>query len=91
MLEESMAGTTSVKKSETFKYFSPDLLYSVILYREINGHELVLMHNPYRITGYKWTGEWSDTSHEWDIFPDVLFEITQDHSIPWTRYVIGCY
>ena len=83
ILEESMGA--SMKKHESPKHFAPDLLYSIILYREINGHELILMHNPYRMAGYKWTGEWSDTANEWDVYPDVLTEIIQDASIPWKR------
>jgi hypothetical protein len=89
MIDETMSGvgSSSNKKIESAKHFAPDLIYSVILYREFNSHELVLMHNPYRIAGSKWTGEWSDTANEWDIYPDVLFEISQDHSIPWKRLV----
>lgn len=64
--------------------FGANRLYSVILCRDIGGHELVLMHNPWRESG-AWTGEWSDLSSDWDLYPEVQVEIERDASIPWRR------
>ena len=66
-------------------FFAPEMIYSVILCREIGGHELVLMHNPWKIDGYEWTGEWSDGSHDWDLYPELLTELERDPQVPWTR------
>eukprot|EP01038_Epipyxis_sp_PR26KG_P006934 gene6934-9488_t len=67
------------------EYFIPDMLYSVIGYKDIGGYELILMHNPWDNGAYSWTGEWSDTSNEWDLFPDLLHEIENDPAVLWKR------
>lgn len=67
------------------KYFIPDMIYSVVLCREISGHEMVLMHNPWSDPNYKWTGVWSDTSNDWDLYPELLVAVESDPSIPWKR------
>lgn len=64
-------------------YFVPDAIYSVILCREIGGHEMVLLHNPWRDPNYRWTGVWSDVSNEWDLYPELLVEVESDPNIPW--------
>lgn len=67
-------------------YFMPDALYSVILCRELDGYELVLMHNPWvENAEYAWTGEWSDSSNDWDLYPELLVDIEKDPAIPWKR------
>jgi hypothetical protein len=66
-------------------YFIPDMLYSVVACREVSGYELVLMHNPWKNSLYNWTGDWSDSSPDWDLFPSILNEFEKDTKIPWTR------
>lgn len=65
--------------------FIPNRLYSVILTRDIGGYELVLMHSPWYNQAYQWSGEWSDLSNDWDLYPEMLVEIEKDNSIPWRR------
>ena len=65
--------------------FIPGKLYSVILCKELGGYELVLMHNPWNDSSHVWTGEWSDQSNDWDLYPELLVEVERDPSIPWTR------
>ena len=66
-------------------FFAPDMIYSVVLCRDMGGHELVLMHNPWKISGYEWSGEWSDSSNDWDLYPELLTELERDPQVPWTR------
>lgn len=73
------------KNSHKEDYFIPDMLYSVILCRELGGYEMVLMHNPWKNTEYEWTGEWSDQSNDWDLYPELLVEIEKDPTVPWRR------
>lgn len=65
--------------------FIPGMLYSVVLCKDIGGYELVLMHNPWKDPNYVWTGEWSDTSNDWDLYPEILFEVEKDARVPWRR------
>lgn len=67
------------------EFFVPEMIYSVVLCRDVGGHELVLMHNPWKIEGYEWTGEWSDSSNDWDLYPELLTELERDPLVPWTR------
>ena len=30
------------------------------------------MHNPWHDSNYTWTGEWSDQSNDWDLYPELL-------------------
>ena len=79
----SMAPTVSVTQDN---YFVPDMLYSVVLCRELDGYELVLMHNPWvNNSNYNWTGEWSDSSNDWDLYPELLVELERDPAVPWRR------
>jgi hypothetical protein len=65
--------------------FIPEMMYSAVLCRDMGGYELVLMHNPWRVEGYEWTGEWSDSSNDWDLYPELLTELERDPQVPWTR------
>jgi hypothetical protein len=65
--------------------FIPNRLYSVIACRDLGGYELVLMHNPWNHPNYNWSGEWSDHSNDWDLYPELLVEIEKDSSLPWKR------
>lgn len=65
--------------------FIPEMLYSVVLVKDINGYELVLMHNPWKDPTHMWTGEWSDLSNDWDLYPEILNEIEHDPEVPWRR------
>lgn len=69
----------------TDHFFVPNRLYSIVTCRDHGGYELVLMHCPWQDPNYCWTGEWSDTSNDWDLYPELLFELERDPSIPWTR------
>jgi hypothetical protein len=71
------------QKSDNF--FIPNHSYSVVACRDVGGYELVLMHNPYQHPAYQWTGEWSDNSNDWDLYPELLVEIEKDPAIPWKR------
>ncbi|RYG69029.1 hypothetical protein EON64_03770, partial [archaeon] len=66
-------------------YFIPNRIYSVVMFREHGGYELVLMHCPWKDPNYVWTGEWSDSSNDWDLYPELLYELEKDPAIPWTR------
>eukprot|EP01031_Cornospumella_fuschlensis_P030520 gene30520-36883_t len=66
-------------------YFIPNRIYSVLTVRDHGGYELVLMHCPWNDPNYVWTGEWSDSSNDWDLYPELLYELEKDPSIPWTR------
>lgn len=67
------------------EFFIPEMMYSAVLCRDIGGYELVLMHNPWKVEGYEWTGEWSDSSNDWDLYPELLTELERDPAVPWTR------
>jgi calpain-5 len=77
-------GNDSPEKSQD-QHFIPNKLYSVIACRDVGGYELVLMHNPWFHPNYTWTGEWSDVSNDWDLYPELLVELERDSSIPWKR------
>lgn len=66
-------------------YFIPNRVYSVILTKDIGGYELVLMHCPWSHPSYLWSGEWSDSSSDWEQYPELLVEIERDPNIPWRR------
>lgn len=66
-------------------FFVPNRLYSIVMCRDHGGYELVLMHSPWTDPGYVWTGEWSDSSNDWDLYPELLYELEKDPSVPWTR------
>lgn len=66
-------------------FFIPDMMYSAVLCRDLGGMELVLVHNPWKVEGYEWTGEWSDHSNDWDLYPELLIELERDPQVPWTR------
>eukprot|EP00981_Chlorochromonas_danica_P009924 scaffold2913_cov181-Ochromonas_danica.AAC.18 len=66
-------------------YFIPNRLYSVVMCRDHGGYELVLMHCPWTDPGYVWTGEWSDISNDWDLYPELLYELEKDPTVPWSR------
>lgn len=76
-------GTTHEIKAD--RNFIPNRFYSVIACRELGGYELVLMHNPWIHPNYAWSGEWSDNSNDWDLYPELLVDIERDPSIPWRR------
>ena len=78
-------GNTGKDRQPGEEYFAPDMLYSAILCRDLGGYELVLMHNPWRVEGFEWTGEWSDSSNDWDLYPELLTELERDPAVPWTR------
>lgn len=80
--EGAPAGTAKPTFEEPFL---PDMIYSAVLCRDIGGYELVLMHNPWKLEGHEWTGEWSDTSNDWDLYPELLTELERDPQVPWTR------
>jgi hypothetical protein len=75
----------STSKDISSSYFVPDMLYSVVLCKDLGGFELVLMHNPWSHPDYSWTGEWSDSSNDWELNPALLAEIGRDSSIPWRK------
>lgn len=79
------AGADAGKPMVREDYFVPNHLYSVVMVRDIGGYELVLMHNPWNHEGYAWTGEWSDQSNDWDLYPELQVELEKDPSIPWKR------
>lgn len=62
-------------------------LYSVIDMIVIEGHELVLMHDPWSKPGETcWFGDWSDSSKTWDLNNgEIQDAIDADTSIPWTK------
>lgn len=68
------------------EHFIPEMIYSAVLCRDVGGYELVLMHNPWKVEGYEWTGEWSDSSNDWDLYPELLIELEHDPNVPWTRH-----
>lgn len=78
-------GNTDNRQAEIDNCFIPNKLYSVILCRDLGGYELVLMHNPWKNARYSWSGEWSDVSNDWDLYPELQVEIEKDPSIPWRR------
>lgn len=80
---ENAVGETMDEQAE--EYFIPDMLYSVVACRDVGGYELVLMHNPWQSTTHVWTGEWSDNSNDWDIYPEIQSELEKDPGIPWRR------
>jgi hypothetical protein len=65
--------------------FIMNRLYSVITLRTIAGFDLVLLHNPWHAVSQCWLGEWSNKSSEWDLYPEVSMEISNDPTIPWSR------
>lgn len=62
-------------------------LYSVIDMIVIEGHELVLVHDPWSKPGETcWFGDWSDTSKTWDLNNgEIQDAIDADTNIPWTK------
>ena len=86
---EQLGNAEQKQEAESAKapdlFFIPNRMYSVITYREMGGYELVLMHNPWYNTTYNWTGEWSDSANDWDLYPEMLVEIERDPNIPWRR------
>lgn len=58
-------------------------MYYVQCFKEIGPHHLVLLHDPWGQT--QWDGHWSQYSSKWDDFPEVLYNITEDSSIKWTK------
>lgn len=62
--------------------FIANRLYSVVLCQDIGGFELVLLHNPW--SDSCWSGEWSDTSSDWETYPEILGHIQEDKSILWS-------
>jgi hypothetical protein len=82
-VDDMQPDQTGDNKQEQF--FVPNKLYSVIGCRDIGGYELVLMHNPWFHPNYNWTGEWSDSSNDWDMYPELLLELEKDPAFPWKR------
>ncbi len=78
-------GNTEGARNHLDNCFSPGKLYSVILCRDLGGYELVLMHNPWRDSACGWSGEWSDVSNDWDLYPELQVEIERDPTVPWRR------
>jgi len=61
----------------------PDRLYSVLAYKEIGNHELIMMCNPWGQV--RWQGMWAESSVKWDDFPEVLQAVEEDPAIAWKR------
>jgi hypothetical protein len=64
-----------------------DRLYSVVDMITIEGHELVLLHDPWSKPGETcWHGDWSHNSKTWDLNNgEIQDAIDADTSIPWTK------
>ena len=62
-------------------------LYSVVDMVNIEGHELVLLHDPWSRPGEScWFGDWSSQSKTWDLNNgEIQDAIDEDASIPWTK------
>ncbi len=58
-------GRTDIKDDSTFakKGLLPRHAYSVLNVKEVHGHRLIQLRNPWG--RYSWTGDWSDQSHKW--------------------------
>lgn len=86
LLESAGAGGDGGKAAMLKEdFFVPNHLYSVVMVRDVGGYELVLMHNPWNHEGYTWTGEWSDGSNDWDLYPELQVELEKDPAVPWRR------
>ncbi len=62
-------------------------LYSVMDMINIEGHELVLLHDPWSQPGEScWFGDWSSQSKTWDLNNgEIQDALDDDGSIPWTK------
>jgi len=60
-----------------------DRLYSVLSYKEVGTHDLVMLCNPWGKS--EWVGEWSEGSVKWDDFPEVYRAVVNDPKIVWRR------
>jgi len=82
--EEDAALSAESLMSEQFNFLT-DRYYTVVALRDINGFDLILLHNPWADQPNCWKGEWSAESGEWDSYPEILHEFESDPTLPWTR------
>ena len=59
-------------------------LYSVLAYKEVGSHNLVMLHNPWGNKN-EWLGDWNENSIKWDDFPEVYRAVISDPRIIWRR------
>jgi len=43
----------------------------------------VLMHNPWNDPAHVWTGEWSDQSNDWDLYPELLVSAKHKYEVQY--------
>eukprot|EP01041_Mallomonas_annulata_P009253 gene9253-19209_t len=81
---ESAEGKERIPKEDLNKAgLVADRLYSVLAYKEIGNHELIMLCNPWGKA--TWKGAWAESSVKWDDFPEVLHSIQDDPKISWRR------
>jgi Calpain family cysteine protease len=64
-------------------FFLENRIYSVIECRNAGDFELVLLHNPWAIEPDPWKGEMGNTSHDWELYPDIRAELESNPELPW--------
>ena len=62
----------------------PDRLYSVLAYKEIGTHDLIMVCNPWG-SKTEWLGDWNENSVKWEDFPEVHRAVISDPKILWRR------
>lgn len=77
--------STTIEDIKPPNQFTHDRFYSIILCREFDDVNLILMHNPWNRNPHCWLGDWGNLSPQWEMYPAVLEAISKDPEIIWTR------